>query len=113
MKELITTPNTHCHISHGLESKLSNSLVLLFAVACGLSVANVYYAQPLLDALSLEFSISNAAIGSVITLTQIGCALALLFLVPLGDKIERKNSCYYSWLHWLYRLLLWEWQRHQ
>ncbi|MEX6376198.1 MFS transporter [Providencia vermicola] len=91
MKELITTPNTHCHISHGLESKLSNSLVLLFAVACGLSVANVYYAQPLLDALSLEFSISNAAIGSVITLTQIGCALALLFLVPLGDKIERKK----------------------
>lgn len=70
---------------------LSRSLVWLFAIASGLSVANVYYAQPLLDALARDFSISHAAVGGVITATQIGCALALLFLVPLGDLLERRR----------------------
>jgi predicted MFS family arabinose efflux permease len=70
---------------------MSRSMVALFASASGLSVANVYYAQPLLDALAQEFSISHAAIGGVITASQIGCALALLILVPLGDRIERRR----------------------
>ena len=67
------------------------SLVFLFALASGLSVANVYYAQPLLDSLAHEFNISYAAIGGVITATQVGCAISLLFLVPLGDKVERRR----------------------
>jgi predicted MFS family arabinose efflux permease len=66
-------------------------LVLLFATASGLSVANVYYAQPLLDALAQEFDISHAAVGGVVTATQIGCALALLLLVPLGDSVDRRR----------------------
>jgi len=66
-------------------------LLLLFALASGLSVANVYYAQPLLDALSQDFRINQSAIGGVVTATQFGCALALLFLVPLGDKVARKK----------------------
>ncbi len=71
-------------------SRLSASLTRLFAVAAGLSVANVYYAQPLLDILSRDFSVSPAAIGGVITATQLGCAAALLFVVPLGDKLNRR-----------------------
>jgi len=70
---------------------LSRRLLLLFALASGLSVANVYYAQPLLDALSQDFRINQSAIGGVVTATQLGCALALLFLVPLGDKVARKK----------------------
>ena len=70
---------------------LSRRLLLLFALASGLSVANVYYAQPLLDALSQDFMINQSAIGGVVTATQLGCALALLFLVPLGDKVARKK----------------------
>lgn len=66
-------------------------LVWLFAVASGLSVANVYYAQPLLDTLARDFGISYAAVGGVITATQIGCALALLLLVPLGDLVNRRR----------------------
>lgn len=67
------------------------ALVLLFAVASGMSVANVYYAQPLLDALAEEFHISYAAVGGVVTATQLGCALALLLLVPLGDRLDRRQ----------------------
>jgi len=71
--------------------EMSRSLILLFAIASGASVANVYYVQPLLDILAMDFNISHAAIGGVVTATQIGCALALVFLVPLGDIINRRR----------------------
>lgn len=70
---------------------LSRRVVLLFAVACGLAVANVYYAQPLLDAMANEFGISHATIGIVVTTTQIGYGLGLLLLVPLGDILNRRR----------------------
>lgn len=73
------------------ETVMPRSLVWLFALASGLSVANVYYAQPLLDALARDFAISDAAIGGVIAATQIGCAMALLLLVPLGDRGNRRR----------------------
>ncbi len=74
-----------------LRTGVSTSLAWLFAIASGLSVANIYYAQPLLDALARDFGISHAAVGGVITATQLGCALALLFLVPLGDRVDRRR----------------------
>jgi len=74
-----------------LRTGVSTSLAWLFAIASGLSVANVYYAQPLLDALARDFGISHAAVGGGITATQLGCALALLFLVPLGDRVDRRR----------------------
>lgn len=70
---------------------MSRGTTLLFACAAGMSVANVYYAQPLLDALASDFSISHAAVGGIITATQVGCALALLLLVPLGDLVDRRR----------------------
>lgn len=70
---------------------MPRSLVWLFAIASGLSVANVYYAQPLLGTLAQDFGISHAAVGGVVTATQIGCALALVLLVPLGDLLERRR----------------------
>nr|WP_253273730.1 MFS transporter [Collimonas arenae] len=70
---------------------MNNGLVLLFAIACALSVANIYYAQPLLDMLATDFGFNQASIGFVITATQIGCALALLFIVPLGDLMNRRR----------------------
>ena len=66
-------------------------LVALFACASGLSVANVYYAQPLLDQVAADFAISPGAAGGVITATQVGSVLALLLLVPLGDRINRRT----------------------
>ena len=66
-------------------------MVLLFAMACGVSVANVYYAQPLLDALAAEFGFSQAAVGLVVTATQLGSTLALVLVVPLGDLLDRRR----------------------
>ena len=45
----------------------------------------------MLDALANDFGISHAAVGGVVTATQIGCALALLLVVPLGDKVDRRR----------------------
>ena len=70
---------------------MPRGLMLLFACASGLSVANVYYAHPLLDALAADFSIPRAGIGAVVTATQAGCALALVLLVPLGDLLDRRR----------------------
>lgn len=66
-------------------------VVRLFAIASGLSVANVYYAHPLLDALARDFGMSQGAVGGVVSATQAGCALALLLLVPLGDRVDRRR----------------------
>jgi predicted MFS family arabinose efflux permease len=70
---------------------LSRPVLLLFAMAAGLSVANIYCAQPLLEVLAVEFQFGKASIGSVITLTQIGYALGLFFIVPLGDRVNRRR----------------------
>lgn len=70
---------------------MTRAMVWLFAMACGVSVANVYYAQPLLDALAAEFGFTQAAVGVVITATQAGSALALILLVPLGDLLDRRR----------------------
>jgi predicted MFS family arabinose efflux permease len=65
--------------------------VLLLAVACGASVANMYYAQPLLHTLALAFRVSNGTGGLLVTVTQVGYVLGLAFLVPLGDLLERRR----------------------
>ncbi|WP_188991629.1 MFS transporter [Paenibacillus nasutitermitis] len=71
-------------------SLMSRNVTLLFAIACGLAVANIYYAQPLLDAISNEFGITHSSVGIVITITQVCYALGLLLLVPLGDLFNRR-----------------------
>ncbi|KVN97303.1 hypothetical protein WL40_17915 [Burkholderia ubonensis] len=70
---------------------MSTARVALLAACCAASVANVYYAQPLLDSIARDFAIPHAEVGGVITATQLGCALALLFVVPLGDLLNRKR----------------------
>ncbi|SDZ64259.1 Predicted arabinose efflux permease, MFS family [Variovorax sp. YR266] len=71
--------------------QITAAMALLFAVACGLAVANVYYAQPLLDTLAATFGIRPATVGIVITITQVGYGLGLLLVVPLGDLIDRRQ----------------------
>jgi predicted MFS family arabinose efflux permease len=72
-------------------SSLPLRTVLLFGAACGLSVANIYFAHPLLDAIAHAFAIEPATIGIVVTITQIGYALGLILIVPLGDLMDRRR----------------------
>lgn len=65
--------------------------LLVFAFTCGASVANIYYAQPLLDAIAATFGISPGAVGLVVALTQVGYAAGLVFIVPLGDLVDRRK----------------------
>ena len=72
--------------THGL----SPSLILLMSIATGLAVASNYYAQPLLDTIARNFSLSASTAGFIVTAAQLGYAAGLLFLVPLGDMFERR-----------------------
>ncbi|WP_193145224.1 MFS transporter [Citrobacter europaeus] len=69
---------------------LSPSLILLMSIATGLAVASNYYAQPLLDTIARNFSLSASTAGFIVTAAQLGYAAGLLFLVPLGDMLERR-----------------------
>lgn len=66
-------------------------ITLVLAFACGASVANLYYAQPLLDLLSRSFGVGRGAATIVVTLTQVGYALGLALLLPLGDLLENRR----------------------
>ncbi len=76
--------------------KLTKSKVLFMAVCTGLIVANLYYCQPLIVLIAKEFGIKEADAGSITYLTQAGYAIGLFFMVPLGDKIERKRQILFT-----------------
>src|SRR3954451_7406630 len=65
-------------------------LVALLAVACGATVANLYYAQPLLDTIARALHVSSGTAGLLVTATQAGYVTGLLFIVPLGDLWQRR-----------------------
>ena len=69
----------------------SAGLIFLLAATAGLVVANIYYNQPVLNAIAATFKVGPAAVAWVATATQLGYAAALLFVVPLGDGIDRKR----------------------
>ena len=75
----------------GAAPRLSRRLVLLFAIACGAAVANNYYAQPLLHTIADTFGVSDATAGLLVTASQVGYAVGLALLVPLGDLLERRR----------------------
>ncbi|SDE49198.1 Predicted arabinose efflux permease, MFS family [Pricia antarctica] len=66
------------------------------SVSAGLIVANLYYNQPLLHQISVTFKVSEAAVSNVALFTQLGYALGLLFIIPLGDKISNKKILQYD-----------------
>jgi len=70
---------------------VSAKMTVFLATACGLIVANIYYAQPLAGPIAAGLGISPQATGLVVTLTQMGYGAGLLLLVPLGDLIENRR----------------------
>ncbi|MEN4881515.1 MFS transporter [Pantoea agglomerans] len=70
---------------------LSSRMIFFFSLTSALAVANVYSAQPLLESIAASLQVSPGTIGTVVTATQSGYALGLVFLVPLGDCVNRKK----------------------
>ena len=70
---------------------LSPALTLLFAVACGLCVANIYFAQPLIGPIAETLQLHAGLAGLIMTLTQLGYGAGLLLLVPLADVVENRR----------------------
>src|SRR3954452_572486 len=65
-------------------------VILVLAVACGMTVANIYYAQPLLAPIASTYGVSQGSTALVVTLTQFGYALGLVILLPLADLLENR-----------------------
>jgi len=70
---------------------MSRTLTLLFAIAGGAAVGNLYWAQPLLDDIARALDVSTGAAGLLVTLTQAGYAVGVFLLVPLGDTLDRRR----------------------
>jgi predicted MFS family arabinose efflux permease len=70
---------------------LSASLSVLLATGAGLGAASLYYSQPMLGVLGADMGASPGAVGLVPTLTQLGYALGILLLAPLGDRFDRRR----------------------
>lgn len=77
-------------ITHN-RSGLSPALTWTMSIGAGVSVANLYFIQPLLALIGAEFHIPASGAGALATVTQIGYALGMLLLVPLGDSIEKRK----------------------
>ncbi|MCP1468196.1 MFS transporter [Pseudomonas sp. S3E17] len=72
-------------------STMTRAMVMLFAFCCGAIVANIYYAQPIIELIAPDIGLTPAMASLIVSLTQIGYALGLFFLVPLGDLLENRK----------------------
>jgi predicted MFS family arabinose efflux permease len=72
-------------------ARVRSAGVPLLAVVAGIAVANLYYAQPMAAMMAGSLRVSAAALGVAMMLCQIGYALGMLLLVPLGDGRERRS----------------------
>src|SRR3954466_6426905 len=70
---------------------MSRGLTLLFAVAGGAAVGNLYWAQPLLANIADALGVPIHSAGLLVTVTQIGYALGVFLVVPLGDTLNRRR----------------------
>lgn len=71
-------------------SGISAGVTAMLALACGLTVANLYYAQPLLGQIADDFGVSDGRSAFVVTATQVGYVAGLLFVLPAGDLVETR-----------------------
>ncbi|CAN5570547.1 MFS transporter [soil metagenome] len=88
---MTTTTTTAPLEAGGAKPPLTQGLVLLFAFCCGAIVSNIYYAQPLIELIAPDVGLSTHSASLIVSLTQVGYALGLLFLVPLGDLLENRS----------------------
>src|SRR3954466_3353136 len=73
------------------QQTMTRRLTLLFAVAGGAAVGNLYWSQPLLDFIAHDLRASPATAGWLVTAPQLGYAVGILLVVPLGDRLDRRR----------------------
>ena len=81
-------PNVSDSYSHAAPSR---QIVGLLAASCGIVVANIYYSQPLVGLIGRALGMQPRAESLIVSLTQLGYATGLVFLVPLGDLVENRR----------------------
>lgn len=77
--------------SNASTDPLKKQVIWMMAITCGAAAANLYYNQPLLEIIQQSFHVGSHTVGFIPMLTQIGYAIGIFFLVPLGDLIERRR----------------------
>ncbi len=76
--------------SYDTQIKSLKGIVFLLSVTCGFIIANLYYAQPLIDQMCKALSLKPEAAGLIVTFSQLGYVLGMLFIVPLADFLENR-----------------------
>jgi predicted MFS family arabinose efflux permease len=86
----MTSQSRPAPASAGLGGGRLRTLTLILAIASGVSVANIFYSQPLLDLIAGSFKVSDGTASIVVTVTQLGYAAGIIVLMPLGDLVESR-----------------------
>ncbi len=94
----MTTSTTASAKTGVAEKTLSAGMTTLLAAACGLTAANVYYAQPLIGLIAPAVGLGDRAASLIVTVTQVGYCIGLILLVPLGDLIENRALTFWTLL---------------
>ena len=82
---------TNTSIASSDSQSIPASVLWVMTIATGMIVGNLYYCQPLLSDMQTTLGGSEVLAGWIPTLTQLGYALGMLLLVPLGDRFERRG----------------------
>lgn len=85
--EIVASPSASAVVTPAL----SKALVVFLAFCCGAVVANLYYAQPIVELIAPSIGLSPQHASLIVSLTQLGYAVGLLLLVPLADLMENKR----------------------
>ncbi|CAM4346468.1 Predicted arabinose efflux permease, MFS family [Pedobacter westerhofensis] len=84
----MTAENTNFHQDG---APLKSGTILLMAIAAGITVANIYYNQPILKEMAISLHATDVEIGRVSMFSQLGYGLGMFFLIPMGDMLNRKK----------------------
>ncbi|WP_187978036.1 MFS transporter [Mycetocola sp. JXN-3] len=75
-------------MSHSLLTARGTALL---AVSTGLIAANLYYIQPLIPTIAADLGIAVSTVQVLLTASQLGFALGILLILPLGDLIRPRT----------------------
>lgn len=87
------------------DAGIPGSVIFALAVIAGVSVANLYYNQPLLETIRQDLGITITQSSRITLFTQVGYALGLFFIIPLADLVSRKKIIISNFLILLFSLM--------